>query len=127
MLETLPRHKQTDIPCLVNLVTAVLLKVTSDVTKEWNVKEGSQNQKQEGTSEDEDSAKCRECEGRGDDSIAPEVLCDVVPFTDVVLLRLVDGVQSESVNGLTRPVGQKNALPTLEGEENKEGDTVATF
>jgi hypothetical protein len=108
-------------------VTAVLLKVTSDVAKEWNVKEGSQNQKQEGTSEDKNSEKRRECEGRGDDSIAPEVLGDVVPFTDVVLLRLVDGVQSESVNGLTRSVGQKNALPTLEGEENKEGDAVAAF
>lgn len=108
-------------------MTTVLLKVASDVAKERNVEEGGRNQKQEGTGEDEDGEKRRECEGRGNDGISPEVLGEVVPFTPVVLLRLVDSIQGQSVDGLTRSVGQKNTLPTLECEENKESDAVTTF
>jgi hypothetical protein len=80
------RGKKTGSPHLVDLVTTVLLKVASDVAQERDIKKGGRNQKQEGTSKDKDSEKGRECEGRGDDSIAPEVLGEVVPFTPVILL-----------------------------------------
>jgi len=118
---------RTDTPYLVDLVAAVLLKVPSDVAQERDIKKGGRNQKQEGTSKDEDSEKCRECEGRGNDIISPEVFGDVVPFTIVALLGLVNSIQGQGVDGLTRSIGQKNTLPTLEGEENEEGDAVTTF
>lgn len=108
-------------------MAAVLLKITSDVAQERDIKKGGHNQKQEGTSKDEDSEKCRECEGRGNERISPEVFGEVVPFTLGSLLGLVNSIQGQSVDGLTRSVGQKNTLPTLEGEENEEGDAVTTF
>jgi hypothetical protein len=40
---------------------------------------------------------------------------------------MVDSIQRQSVDGLTGSVGQKYALPTLEAEENEEGDAVTAF
>lgn len=108
-------------------MTTVLLEVTSDVAKEWDIEESGCNQEQEGAGEDKDGEKRRESEGRGNDSVSSEVFGDVKPFTLVVLLRLVDSIQCQSVNGLTGSIGQKDALPTLECEENEESDAVATF
>jgi len=108
-------------------VAAILLKVASNVAQERDIKKGGHNQKQEGTDKDKDSEEGRECEGRGDDSISPEVLGDVVPITLVVLLGHVDSIQRQSVDGLTGAVGQKYTFPTLEGEENEEGDAVTAF
>ena len=127
ILDVVSAASITVTPYLVNLVAAVLLKITADVAQERDIKKGGRNQKQEGTSEDEDSEKCRECEGGGDDGISPEVFGEVVPITLVALLRLVDSIQGQSVDGLTRAVGQKNTLPTLESEENEEGDAVTAF
>ena len=108
-------------------MATILLEVTSNVAQERDIKKGGHNQKQEGTGKYKDSEEGRECEGRGDDSIAPEVLGEVVPFTLVVPLGHVDSIQRQSVDGLTRSVGQKYTLPTLEGEENEEGDAVTAF
>ena len=108
-------------------MAAVFLQVTPDVAKEWDIKEGGPNQKQEGTGEDKDSKKCGEREGSGDKCIASEVLGEVVPITLAELLGLEDCVQGQGVDRLTRPIGQKNALPALEGEENEEGNAVSTF
>ena len=125
--EIMSCYHRVDIPCLIDLVTAVLLKVASDVAKERNVEKCGRNQKQEGAGEDKGGEKCRECEGGGNDSISPEVFGEVVPFTPVVLLRLVDSVQGQSINGLARPIGQKNTFPALKCEENKESDAVTAF
>jgi len=77
---------------LVNLVTAVLLEVTSNVAQERDIKKGCRDQKQERAGEDKDSEEGRESEGRGNDSVPPEVFGDVVPFALVVLLRHVDSI-----------------------------------
>lgn len=74
-------------------MTAILLKVASDVAQERNIEEGGRDQKQERAGEDKDGEKRRECEGRGNDGVSPEVLGEVVPFTPVVLLRLIDSIQ----------------------------------
>ena len=108
-------------------MATILLEVTSNVTQERDIEKGGRNQKQEGSGKDKDSEEGRECEGRGDNSIASEVLGDVVPFTPVVLLGHVDSIQRQSVDRLAGSVGQKYTLPTLEGEENEEGDAVTAF
>jgi hypothetical protein len=122
-----PGPSESDTPYLVDLVAAVLLEVTLDVAQERNIKEGGRNQEQEGASEDEDSEKRGERKSRGDDSVAPEVLGNVVPFTLVTLLGLVNSIQGQGVDRLTGSVGQKDTLPTLEGEEHEEGNTVSAF
>jgi len=119
--------RKTGSPYLVDLVATILLEVPSDVTQERDIKKGGRNQKQQGASKDKDGKEGRECEGRGDDSVAPEVLGKVVPFTLVVLLGHVNSIQCQSVDGLTGSVRQKYALPTLECEENEEGDAVTAF
>jgi len=108
-------------------VATILLEVASDVTQERDIKKGGRNQKQEGASKDKDGKESRECEGRGDDSVAPEVFGEVVPFTFVAPLGHVNSIQRQSVDGLTGSVRQEYTLPTLEREENEEGDAVTAF
>ena len=62
------------------------------MTQERNIEKGRCNQKQERAGEDKDSEEGRECEGRGDDSVPPEVFGDVEPFALVVLLRHVNSI-----------------------------------
>ena len=108
-------------------MATILLEVALDVTQEGDIKEGGRNQKQEGASKDKDGKESRECEGRGDDSVSPEVFGEVVPFALVVLLGHVNSVQRQSVDGLTGSVRQEYTFPALECEENKEGDAVTAF
>jgi len=89
-------------------VTAILLQVALDITKERDIAYGSDYEQEKGSSKDEDGEESRDCECSRDEIVPYEVLLEVEPRRRVdILFRQIDCIQSQGVDNLTRSVSEK--------------------
>jgi len=79
--------------------------------QERDVANTSNNEQEKRTGADSDGEERSDSEGRRRQTVSFEILCDVVPGTIVLPLDEPNGVQGEGVDGLTRGIGQQQALP----------------
>ena len=99
------------------------LEVSLDVRQKGNVAETGNDEHQERDSENEDGESRRHSKGRSEE-VAIEVLLDIPPSIALVLFGEVERVQCQGIDGLTRTVGEEQALPALESEEDEESKVV---
>lgn len=103
------------------------LEVTLDMNQKGDVKYTGNEQREEGASSNDHGEERRDLETAGNDGVALEVLLNVPPRPGIGPLGQVDGVERECVDSLTRSVGEKQAFPALEGEEDEEGKVIGAL
>jgi hypothetical protein len=99
------------------------LQVASDMYQEGDIADTSNNEQKKRTGADSDGEEGSDSEGGRRQTVSPEVLCDVVPGTRILMLDEPNGVQGEGVDGLTWSIGQQQALPALKGSKNIKQET----
>ena len=92
------------------------LEVTLDVHQERNIADAGDDKHEQRDGED-GHGECRRHRESGGNVVAIEVLADIVPFT-VILLREVEGVEGQSVDGLARSVSEEKPFPAYGDRQN---------
>ena len=86
-------------------------QVTLDITEEWNIAYSRDDEQKKGASKDEDSEEGGDGESGRDQVIPSEIFLQIVPRRLIVLSRQIDGKQRQSIDNLTRTIGEKQTLP----------------
>lgn len=88
-------------------MTAIFLQVTADMQQQRDVTNRGDEKEEHGTNANGNREKGRDRQSRGRITVAFEIFSDIIPFTGIVFLHEIDGIQSKSIDRLARCVGEK--------------------
>jgi hypothetical protein len=85
-------------------MAAVFLQIASNIAKQGDIENGGNYQKKEGADEDDHRESDGDQEAAGDHILAIDISTDIIPVARSRALSQIEGVKSQGVDSLSRPV-----------------------